>query len=354
MKAPVMRNKCVSTPCRPVRRLLALACLLLLLPVAAMAQHRQENSPIEYYGTDEPDGYVWNAPLTYLARPDHAQALTDLVVRQLVASPPDFRPVAASDPHDLAVAVALAQCDGMGRSGRISMLSRMDRNKMSDDELFKLGANLYYAYGGTTEGGDVYDADKLATAKDILGRLWQTKHVPIVGLMMMQSLEDTGLPSDRCFATFREQDFEDELVKSAGGDSVCALYRAAQSNGWRASPPPASLVPVANRRVLTAVVAALWDEYGPKTPRGHEVNGRWLPVPWVYTPVELAAQRYFDKWYALMRSSIGMPHILSMQMPKPPARGYPPPPTWFVRAVKTMHPALPRLNAKRRPGKKGA
>jgi hypothetical protein len=158
MKAPVMRNKCVSTPCRPVRRLLALACLLLLLPVAAMAQHRQENSPIEYYGTDEPDGYVWNAPLTYLARPDHAQALTDLVVRQ--------------------------------------------------------------------------------------------------------------------YGAFREQDFEDELVKSAGGDSVCALYRAAQSNGWKASPPPASLVPVANRRVLTAVVAALWDEYGPKTPRGHEVNGR--------------------------------------------------------------------------------
>lgn len=168
---------------------------------------------------------------------------------------------------------------------------------------FKLATLLLYDWGARSPSS-IPDpmAAQLEEAQNTFADLWRQDRMPMAAVMLAEAapLYPDNPELRECGNAWSVYD---ELIQYLGGAGVFASYVRARQRNWRSEPPPAELVPAANRRELVGIVCALLALNMRRSGMCKIVNRVAIPMPPdPYTSTQLAAQKYYKAWFDQLRS----------------------------------------------------
>lgn len=288
-----MRNR---SSCLIVLLLLLMGAAFMCLDKAAEAGPTVQISanPIRY-------GWVHDAQLSDLS-PTRDRAPYDLLrQRRLGEAASGFQRELAQHPNSLAAYVGLMQADPARWSDEAKHLQiriaqqRAHRQNPESDDLFKLGTLLYYQWG--QQPSPPRNQQPLMEAQNFLAQAWHHNHVPIIGLMLSETLSIMRASPDPVLKGLNTVTINQALIKELAGSRVYAQYLRAQKSVWDTDPPAVSLVLTQNIRPLLAVVANLRGLYGGRSGTLRVIDGKTRMIDNPVPASQLAHERYLKEWY---------------------------------------------------------
>lgn len=207
----------------------------------------------------------------------------------------------AQHPDSLSAYVGLMQADPERWSDEVKRLQveiaqqRASRQNPEPDDLFKLGTLLYYQWG--QQPSPPRNQQPLTEAQKLLAEAWHRNPVPIIGILLSETLSITRASSEPALKGLDTVTINHKLIKELAGSRVYAQYLRAQNSVWNMEAPAVSLVPTQNLRPLLAVVANLRGIYGGRSGILRVIDGKTRMIDNPVPASQLAHERYLKEWY---------------------------------------------------------
>lgn len=268
----------------------ALLCFLLSLQMALTPRlgHAQ-NMPIAH-------GWVSQSQLSDFA-PERLQKPCDLLQqRHLAAAAVGFERELTKNPDSLTAYVGLVQAKpalwpAMRKRLEADVAAHGDGTDA--DTEFKLGTLLFYEWGQLPP---VPSNALLIRSQTLLTRSWQDRPLPIVGMMLIDTLSIGKVSGYPPLRKLNQPIIVGQLIAALGGSRTYKLYVQAKQKNWHSPPPPVSLVDSTNIKSLIGVVRYLKSSSNSRVSYGTVINGKTVFVDQPYTSPELAEQEYTARW----------------------------------------------------------
>ena len=284
-------------------RLIALPLLLLLVWVPFMCADNAAGAGSTVRACANPIKYGWvhDAQLSDLS-PTRDRTPYDLLRhRRLGEAALGLQREMAQHPDSLSAYVGLMQADPARWSNEVKRLQvkiaqqQANHQNPESDDLFKLGTLLYYQWG--QQPSPPRNQQPFIKAQGLLAEAWHRNPVPIIGIMLSETLTITRASSEHSLDGLDTVTINHKLIKELAGSRVYAQYLRAQNSVWNMEAPAVSLVPTQNLRPLLAVVANLRGIYGGRSGILRVIDGKTRMIDNPVPASQLAHERYLKGWY---------------------------------------------------------